>query len=563
MATESKGKMKISRRRFVAGTVAGLAVGAVVGASGGYLGKGNATTTSTETSTVTTTEEQSFMTPLSIPAGSITETVSADVVVLGAGAAGTAAAASAAEAGAKVILLEKSAAASPPGFQHGAINTQELIAAGQETSQDAIDSLVESLFLFSEGRADKRLLNLWANNIGSVMDWMIGVAKTTNTPYFHTSGAYATEALYYFGGTMQTIFAGMGTLAGIGDCVYAQPYGMLIQYGQTFGLQVRYNTQALVLVRPNNQGPVTGVIAKNSDGSYSQFNASKGVIIATGDIANNPEMVQYYVPWVPAADYAPAYGSKTARPISIYNNGVNTGDGLAMALWAGANVPASPGSGMLHFISTNKTPPVIMTRPVSTTGLYVNQFGDRFMDETLVNQPEYAAPIVVRQPGHTCWQIFDWQSVASSNQQMITAQLETGEVTSALTIEGLAATFGADPTRLSAAMSAYNDIVANKTDPDFGKDPTALGPANNTPPYYACESPPDFLVAIHGPLTDTSMRVLDTNNEPIQGLYATGNSVSGFFGDGYPFSTFDGLCRGHALVTGRLAGLNATNGTTS
>jgi fumarate reductase flavoprotein subunit len=444
------------------------------------------------------------------------------------------------------------------------MNTQELIAAGQKTSQSSIDSLVESLFLFSEARADRRLLNVWANNIGTVMDWVVAIAKATNTTYFYTPGAFPTEALYYFGGTMATIFAGMGTLAGIGDCVYSQPYGMLIQYGQTYGLQVRYNTQALVLVRPNNQGPVTGVIAKNSNGSYSQFNASKGVIIATGDIADNPEMVQYYVPWVPAADYAPAYSASTARPISIYNNGANTGDGLAMALWAGANVPANPGAGMLHFISTNKAPPIIMTRPVSTSGLFVNKFGDRFMNEALLaSQPEYSAPTVVRQPGHTCWQIFDSQSVSSSNQQLITPELATGEVTSANTIAGLAATFGADPTRLTAAVNNYNQMIANGIDPDFGKDPSTFGPPNTTPPYYACESPPDFLVAIHGPLIDTSMRVLDTNNEPIQGLYAVGNSTSGFFGDGYPFSTFDGLCRGHALVTGAIAGQNAAMGTTA
>jgi succinate dehydrogenase/fumarate reductase flavoprotein subunit len=215
---------------------------------------------------------------------------------------------------------------------------------------------------------------------------------------------------------------------------------------------------------------------------------------------------------------------------------------------------------MVHFFSTNKKP-ILFGRPVGTTGLYVNKFGDRIANEAGPN--EWLAPIVMRQPDHTWWQIFDSKSVTSSLQSTIQGMLQTGEVTSANTIADLAATFGADPTRLGAAVDRYNQLITNGADTDFNKPAAALGPKNDTAPYYACESPPDYLVGIHGPLTNTSMQVLDTNNDVIPGLYAAGNCTSGFFGDGYPMHLFGGLAKGHALTTGRLAGLNAATGSTS
>jgi fumarate reductase flavoprotein subunit len=537
---------KVSRRRFVTGTIGGLVIGAAAGAAVGSLGfpktttetqTESETTTETTVSTMTTTKTYSFMTPPVIPTSEIKETVNTDIVVVGSGISGCAAAASAAESGAKVVMLEKYSKSTAPGEFHGAINTSDLIAAGKSTDADAFAS---TLFEFSEGRADLRLLKQWAENSGNVMDWLLGVCKKTNTNYF-TIPMEATGLDYLFGPS--------DMLAnGIGYSEFPVVYQMLTSYGQGFGMEVRYSTQGLLLIRPNNQGPVTGIIAKNSDGSYTQFNVSKAVILCTGDIANNPEMVEKYIPWT-------AYNLKSAYVI-----GTNTGDGLAMALWAGANVPDEPGCGMVHFFSTNKVP-IIFGRPIMSPGLYVNKFGDRFADESQPN--EYLAPIVMRQPGQTWWQIFDSKSVTTQLKSTIDTMLTTGEVTSANTIEALAATFGADATRLAASVARYNQMVAAGKDSDFGKAAAALGPANDTAPYYACESPPDYLVGVHGPLTNTSMQVLDTNDQPISGLYAAGNCTSGFFGDGYPMHLFGGLAKGHALTTGRLAGLNAATGSTS
>ena len=70
---------------------------------------------------------------------------------------------------------------------------------------------------------------------------------------------------------------------------------------------------------------ITGVVATTKDGKHVQYNAKKGVILATGDIGGNQEMVDAFCPISNRSDsncYAPA--------------GFNNGDGLLMGMWAGA-----------------------------------------------------------------------------------------------------------------------------------------------------------------------------------------------------------------------------------
>ena len=86
----------------------------------------------------------------------------------------------------------------------------------------------------------------------------------------------------------------------------------------------------------DGSGRVGGVIAKSGD-EYVQINAGKGVILATGDIGGNQEMVDAFCPISNRSDsncYAPA--------------GFNNGDGLLMGMWAGAARSKSEPAQMIH-----------------------------------------------------------------------------------------------------------------------------------------------------------------------------------------------------------------------
>ena len=82
------------------------------------------------------------------------------------------------------------------------------------------------------------------------------------------------------------------------------------------GVHIFYNTPARQLIQ-DSDGHVTGVAAEGKDG-YIRFNARRGVVVATGDYANDKEMMDYYLPDVTNLDL-----KRTGR----------TGDGHKMILW--------------------------------------------------------------------------------------------------------------------------------------------------------------------------------------------------------------------------------------
>ena len=63
----------------------------------------------------------------------------------------------------------------------------------------------------------------------------------------------------------------------------------IADWAEQQGVEIFYSTPAAQLVQ-NESGAVTGVIAEGADG-YIQFNAAKGVIVATGDYENDDEMM--------------------------------------------------------------------------------------------------------------------------------------------------------------------------------------------------------------------------------------------------------------------------------
>ena len=91
-------------------------------------------------------------------------------------------------------------------------------------------------------------------------------------------------------------------------------------------------------------------------------------------------------------------------------------------------------------------------------------------------------------------------------------------------------------------------------DDDFGKSAAYLKPID-TPPFYGIRRGDGGTAAILGGLViNTDCQVLNDNDEPIEGLFATGNVSGPFFGGvDYPMY-IHGLSIGRALTTGYIAG---------
>ena len=487
-------------------------------------------------------EKASFETPPPpIPPSDIRETVTTDVVVVGAGISGLTAAASAAEAGASVIQLEKGETFHHRGLHNAALASKLQKKAGIEVDRD---SVIYTLMEFAAYRNNQQLVKLWADNCDRVMDWLIDMADASGVEVILDP---TTKPWYFPNYPIIHVFLPdrQESLA-----------KMLLAYGEARGLDIRWETPAIRLVR-EGKGRVTGVIARNARGDYVQFNARKGVILCAGDYGNNPEMVRRYLR--PAAQNLRV----------VYEPDVNTGDGHKMGLWVGADIDDIPHCAMIwDFAVFSHTGLFNMGRQ---PWLYVNTDGERFMNEDLPYG--YECNQILQQPGNCAYAIWDakyddeWPKMQSQccknmgpptflwNPKQLEEALADGNVQTASTIRELAQKIKVPANTFENTVARYNELANMGKDLDFGKHPDRLTTLEK-PLYYACKMETRRMVILSGLKINTRLQVLDTERQPIPGLYAAGNNSGSFFGDTYA-STVPGLTHSRAWTFGRLAGLNA------
>ncbi len=535
MEKEKNYKKGISRRNFLRGATA--AAGGVVLAS--CAPKVAETPAATEAEAVTTAVESctpSFFTaPAPIAAADITSTTDADVVVVGAGVSGLMAAYTAAKAGVKTVLVEKTEKFNARGGHNGSLRSKMQLEEGLDYDPKRV---VRDLVRWSSNRADVAQVMLWADNVDAIMDELIDMAGANDIQVMrwgnNVPDQYYAEyaSVHMFGGMDQNILA-----------------GMLEGAAKTAGAEFYYSTPAEQLVK-NSSGRVTGVIAKNAEGAYVQFNAAKAVILCTGDYGNNPEMVEYYCPKAAIVD------------MNVYMPPVNTGDGQKMGMWIGAAMQAeAPHTPMVHNLGA---------APFSGNPfLRVNIEGKRYENE------DVPIPLMANsaqlQPGHKTWTIYDstfeedlpkmgtsfsrTNMMSERTQTSIDASLESGTLIKADTLDELAEKMGVPANALKATIKRYNELAAKGSDDDFGKDGEMMT-AIDTAPFYAAYNSLALLVVLGGLAVNTKLQVLDTEHKVIPGLYAAGNTAGGFFANDYPVIV-PGMSHSRAWTFGRIAATNA------
>ena len=487
-------------------------------------------------------EKASFeVPPPPIPAKDIKEAIIADVVVVGSGIAGLTAAVSAAEAGARTVLLEKSPTFNNRGLHNAAIASRLQKKAGIIVDRDQI---IYTIMEFAAYRSNQRLVKLWAENCDKVIDWLTDMAEAAKIEVILDP---TTKPWYFPNYPIIHVFLPkhQETLA-----------QMLQDNAQALGVNIRFETPAVRLLR-EGKGRVNGVIAQTPMGDYVQFNATKAVVLCTGDYGNDRQMVEKYC--VPAVVDLKV----------VYEPSVNTGDGHKMAMWVGAAIDDPPHCAMIwdfaHFSHTG------LFNLARQPWLYVNVHGERFMNEDLPYG--YECNQMLQQPDRLAWAVWDakydqeWPKMKSQccknmgpptylwSPQQLTEALEQGNVLRAQTIEELAQKMDVPIETLASTGARYNELARNGRDSDFGKHPDRLTTIEK-PPFYACNMEVRRMVILSGLKINTRLQVLDTERNVIPGLYAAGNVSGSFFGNVYP-TTVPGLTHSRAWTFGRLAGLNA------
>jgi len=560
--------MKISRRDFLKGSAAGaaaLAMSSVLGAAA-------------------IADEQpaaagpSFLqAPAPIPASEIKAIVNADVVVVGCGLAGLCAARAAAEEGVSVAVIEKATTYQYRSGQFGVIGATFEKELGIEVDGNKV---VGNLMKEMGYRPDQRIWNVWLNNNGKIFDWLLEPANGEVDFIDHLATTYDKSritlcGLHYpappafdpdkeFSPTYPEItWAFMPDQGNILELSY--------QKALACGAEFHFSTWARQLIRPNNEGRVEGVIAQDIDGNYIKFTANKGVILSAGDYGNNEEMVKYYCG---GRMYGGFFTSRDAA-----GQVTNLGEGQQMGMWIGAKMEDGPHAPMTHTLGG----------ALGCDAFFMaNVDGKRFCNEDVAGQQ--LSTQLYRQKNDFGWQIFDdnypdqvgYMNAShgsvnhvvdeSENPHLDGAGMTIGRtgVTSREEVEGkaiMADTLEELVTKLDLTEEAqanllesiarYNESCDAGYDAEFGKTPTRMFPIRTAPFYATKISAGGMLVCLGGLTVDPdTLNVVDTNYEPIEGLYAAGNNMGGRILQDYPV-TVGGVSHSTCMTFGYLCGKNA------
>lgn len=452
-------------------------------------------------------------------------TMEADVVVVGAGAAGLSAGLKAAQDGKNVIILEKMGVIGGASAMAGS-GTMATGSTWQKEDgyEDSPEQLVEDMMENGHNKNDRATVELFANTIGEAFDWLVD-----------ENGA---AVPYQRSGKPTRTYSGVGRGAGVCQSLCDK----FLAEGGTLLL----NTPATALII--NDGAVTGVMAEGEGKAYT-INA-KAVVLASGGYGANDELVPDEYKAFVYAGHAGAEGDAIAmvEPLDadLINMDLINTQPNSMILPSGLGQYCNPG----------------VSRAYAAGGFMVNQDGERFFNE----QANAWDLMQAMKANDAQYLIMDQAAFDGFNAGMTGSKIYTMEdvetwladdyegqpvMKTAATLEELADKLGIPADALSASAQAFNEAAASGSADEFGRTPAAA--QSEEGPYYALEMHIRYYASLGGLHINDGMQVLNTQQEAIPGLYAAGEVVGGLEGDVY----MGGTLFGWAIASGYEAGIAA------
>ena len=495
----------------------------------------------------------------------VAETLSCDVLVVGAGMAGTFAASHAVENGASVVLIE--AQENGHGLRSSsiaAIDSRYQKAQGVTINKEDI---VNDFVNYALNQCDISLVRQWADHSGEAVDWLGDILEANGFGYI-LEYSMPPEGRYQNWPTGHGLITSEGAVAKEVDV-----QAVMIDRFEGNGGIYRNLTRMVKLIKQN--GAVTGAYAETADGSLVRIDAAKGVVVATGGYVNNQPMYE--------ARQA-GLEKSFAGPLNL---GTAKGDGIKACLWAGGRMDPFPTTmvfdrGVVKPDATLghafDTPDFVHFVFATQPFLKVDKTGRRLTNES--SPYDYILHAAKNSPDHAWYSVWDsnwpedvqrfytigcstmfdgegrnalYSPGIEGTQAQIDEMVESGYCVRADTIEELAAgLLIEDVDRFKAEVDAYNEAFEKGTDERFGKDPFRLS-ALKTPPFYGVKVGGEPLCTLDGVVINENYQVLDENNRPIEGLYALGNDSGCYYAHTYP-NLAAGANAGRCAASGMLLG---------
>ena len=502
----------------------------------------------------------------------ITETVDTDILIVGAGNGGMFAAAYAAANGLNFRVIEQNANVQDTRHWYGAIDSAAAKEAGEKPADRA--KLLSEISRYASGKCDQRVVKTWINESAAMHDFMRSILEDKyGWVCDFTSGSEAAWPAENAEHNTDYLYPVQEHNYMASESASGTPRNeLLLQYIQELGYDVDFKT-SLAKLEKNSDGRITGIIAQSTeDDHFIRYNANQGVLLACGGFPGNPYMMEQLDPLgtsvTTACSYSPA----------------DKGYGIRAAVWAGANLDkeaapmlfdrgiVAPGVDAGYVDSDSafggKAFPgkIRQYNPGTQPFLKVNRNGERFANESCpYNDIVYAA---AHQPGRVYAQICDasiledakrFHTIGCSAQTRnggekyiqgkMDEAIEAGALFKCDTLDELADKMGftgAAKDTFLATVERYNELFDKQNDEDFGKPAYRLS-AIRTAPFYGCWLGASLLTTEQGIAINEKGQALDTNNQPMEGLYITGDMSGSFFANNYP-CLMAGVAMGRTLT---------------
>ena len=485
-----------------------------------------------------------------------TETLSADVVILGAGGAGMTAAIEASDAGKSVIIVEiagitgGNSTRATGGMNAGKTTVQDTnefkeqagVEKRLETAATTYPELSE-LTKTVKAQYDEYLANptgYFDSKELFILDTLVGGTNVNNPTlvetlvgnspagieWLKTKGADLNLVGSFGGASVKRIHKPTKDGKSIAVGSYIIP--ILQDNAEKGGVEFLMETEATDILVEG--GKVVGVKATNADGEMTID--AKSVIVATGGFGANSELVVSYRP-----DLA---GFVTTNTPTAQGDGIKMVEAVGGALVDVDQIQIHP--------TVEQNTSALITEGLRGDGaILVNKEGKRFFDE--VGTRDAVSAAIIAQTDSTSYLIIDQKMVDKS--AVIAGYIKKGFTVEGETIADLAKAMGVDEANLVATLDTWNASVDAKKDDEFGR--TSFAEKLDTGKFYAIQVAPGVHHTMGGVKINEKTEVLDTTGKAISGLYAAGEVTGGVHGS----NRLGGNAVADFVVFGRIAGQNA------
>jgi fumarate reductase flavoprotein subunit len=443
---------------------------------------------------------------------------SADVLVVGAGAAGLCAALGAHEAGAGVVLIERDAV--PSGST--ALSAGLIPAAGTRFQHalgiaDNPESFARDILAKAHGEADEELVRLVAREAGPTIEWL---ADSYDLPFSVVHD-------FDYPGHAARRMHGLPTRSG------AELIDRLRGAVELTDALLLTGATAVSLFA-DGEKRVLGVEIERPDGAREAIGCG-ALVLACNGYGGNPDLVARHIPAMRGALY--------------FGHPGNRGDAL---LWGEAL-----GAGLAHLSGYQGHGSVAHPHGILITwatimegGLQVDASGKRFCDESR-GYSEQAENVIAR-PGAIAFTVFDERIASIARQFEDFRRAEAaGAIIEAPTIEELARKLKLPAPALIASVDEVESLKRGEETDRFGR--AFVGRPVLAPPFKGVRVTGALFHTQGGLVVNADARVVMRAGHALPNLFAAGGSAAGVSG-----SSASGYLSGNGLLTaavlGRIAG---------